>query len=362
MFKTSLHYKAILSIMTDTLNFEFVKNIFAIIGVGVLLLNFFKILFEVIPQIRNLYIKTKISILKKIDFKKFEKEAISFDVENAVNEVIEFIQPELPFGWIPKTKIEWVEKENFAEINDNEIILRLKPLKDHDYNLLNGVFNLFSSTLFSVTRSIIPEDIRVSSAMKLTHRTILENRVFLLNKFEDEFMEPIVKENPSVATYMGKYDIMDNKGFFTGVFLREIDEISMKVRFNEKRSGIGKEINNVIDHITNFISKINKAIADEVDWHRFGEVTNYGYLLVAKPVPWREVKTFVNRAKQEKEIGIDRLYVMGAQKEIKFVKDVINQISKIHGYELVECFSLHKDYRGKSGGYGALFINSKQDE
>jgi hypothetical protein len=89
-------------------------------------------------------------------------------------------------------------------------------------------------------------------------------------------------------------------------------------------------------------------------WYRKGEANSYGFLLVAQPFHF-SINPYLKRAREHYSNGIERLYVMGANQEKRFVKRVIKRIVNETSYNLLELFELHKDYRGESGGIGAMF-------
>lgn len=70
-------------------------------------------------------------------------------------------------------------------------------------------------------------------------------------------------------------------------------------------------------------------------------------------------RQFVNRAKKDLHQGLQRLYVFCGAKQDNFTKSVINEIEKSQiGWRLDNKFKLYRDYRGKNGGIGALFVKN----
>ena len=170
-------------------------------------------------------------------------------------------------------------------------------------------------------------------------------------------MEVIVSGNNEILNYLDEYNIMDSRGFFTAVFLREAEEITKKLRFTPRRAQIEKEINKVIKHIKLFMIGLKKSEVPDKEWLRLDSVTKYGFLLIANPYKTkRGIKQFINRAKSDLDNGVKRLYVFGAERERSFANKVINEIGKnIPQYKLVENFNSSNDYRKKHGGIFALF-------
>lgn len=154
----------------------------------------------------------------------------------------------------------------------------------------------------------------------LSHRTINEKQPYILNKFEKDFIEKSIELEPNIANYIGDFRIIDNRGFFTSTFLREIHKIADKARYSELRSRIEEEFKNILKHIKDFLTA-SPNTPDEL-WSRKGEANSYSFLLVARPFH-ASLRPYIKRSQEHYNNGIERLYVMGANQEKRFVKKVI---------------------------------------
>lgn len=331
------------------------KNIFAFIGVLVVIIGFIEGIIRLTPQLRNLRKDFWKFIAEKWKYKRFEKLAIASDIENAVNEVVFELQSELPVGWITKTAIEWVDKDikDNDIIKEGEMILRIRPLENQDENLLNGIYFFFLKALFPETKEIIPKNALKAAALQISHRTIKDRRSFLTNKFENGLLEAAIKEDSNIIYFIDTFNEIDKQGFFTGTFFREIHEIATRSKFKELRNRFEEELKGVLEHIKDFSQNLHKN--KNLNWSRKGPATSYAFLLVAKPFHFG-INPYINQAKKHLENNVERIYVMGTNQEKGFVKKVISNISKIPNCHLVEIFDLGRDYRGEKGGIGALFV------
>lgn len=336
------------------------QNALMLIGGVAVILSFIKLLFELVPQlsrIRSIFWK---SIARKWKGRRLIKNAIASDIETRVNEVVIDLQNELPVGWIKKASIKWISEIEDADLEEGEMILRLRPLENQDKNLLSGVYVFFTKALFPNTKEVIPSNSRKAAILTIAHRTIAEKKPFLKQEFENSFLETAVQNDPSIATYLGRYKQIDQKGFFTGSFLREIHEIATKARFHELRGRMNQEIDEILTHIEEFIAHVSTHTVLSEGWHRVGPATSYAFLLVAQP-NHQGIQPYIDRAKERSSQNIERLYVMGAKEQEPFARYAISEIAKLPDYNLVEIFNLNKDYRGMQGGVGALFVASQTD-
>lgn len=332
------------------------NDILAFIGAASLVLMLIKLLFEVIPKLGSLRANAYRAISERYKHRGLEKRAIAANIENVVNDSVGFLQKELPVGWISKARIEWVREESLDDLEDDDLILRMKPIEDQDENLMNGIFYYFTKALFRGVKEILPRTPRKAAVLQLSRRTITKHHPYAIEDFERGYLEAAIGVEPDIAFYLGHYNTLDQRGFFTGVYLREITALAEKVRFTAQRSQIADELKEIIDQISTFIEESPKA--PEERWYRKTDISSYGLLLVAMPA-WRgrtrREQTYVNRAKYNISKGINRFYVLGANRERSFVRRVIRAIANQTPYTLVELFELNKDYRGESGGLCAIF-------
>ncbi len=345
------------------ISFNDAKNlgiaILAVIGGFQVILAFLETLCRIIPNLNNQRVRLWRFLAEKWSFKKLEKKAIASDIENTVNEVVLNLRNELPNSWLSKAAIKWVDREiKEDDLSDGEMILRIRPLESQDTNLMNGVYVFFSKALFPETKEIIPLSIRKAAALQISRRTISNSKPFLTERFEKGILECAIKNDPAIVEYIEKYNRIDNKGFFTGSFLREIHEIATRAQFKELRNQMLEEVKGVLFHIEEFVGNIGNLRT--IKWSRNGPATSYSFLLVAKPYH-DGVDVYIKRVREKFSKGVERIYVMGTSQEKRFVEKVISEIAKLPECRLVEIFKLHKDYRGDRNGIGALFVKGGYD-
>lgn len=334
-----------------------------VVAIILLFLRFIKFLSDTIPQLQIVKARIITPAAKKWKFKKLVKEATKSDIQGHANLIIAKLKRELPSGWIQEMEIEWIERENRGDFfNDNQVVIRMRPLEDQDQNFVTAIYYFFKKAFFPKTKRVIPETHREASTLYICRRLIRTQKKHLEPVFEDYILEPAVQKRGGILNCLARYERIDERGFFTGTFLREIHEIATQIRFKELRKRMGNEIAEILKHIEGFIKDFDsdKDIPPG-SWYRFGPVTSYSFLLIANPAKTSGgVNPYINRAKEKLAQGADRLYVFGTNKEKWFAQSVIGHIRRyVPKYKLVEKFDLYQDYRGESGGIGALFIAQK---
>jgi len=339
------------------------RDTLIVIGGITVIFGFIKGLSDIIPHIGRFKSWFWLQTAERLKNGTLIKNAIASDIETHVNEVVADLQKELPVGWIRKASIEWITESKKDDLEEGEIILRVKPFENQDQNFLAGIYAFFSKALFPHTKEIIPANIRKAAVLRISYRTISNKKPYLQESFENSFLETAIREDSTIATYLGRYENLDKKGFFTGSFLREIHEIATKTRFNDLRNRMNQEVDEILTHIEGFISQLGTSpprVIPPGEWYRVGPATSYAFMLVARP-EHGGVGPYVNRARERQGQNIERLYVMGAKQEEPFARYVISEIAKLPNYKLVEVFELNKDYRGNTGGIGALLVICKEE-
>ena len=336
-----------------------------IIAFGILLLFVFSSVADLIPKLGVIKADLLLPIAKRFRFHKLVKAATKADIQNNVNAVVRRLSHELPKDWIRDMAIKWVELEGKDDLfNDDEAVIRMRPLENQDLNFLTATYYFFKKSFFPKTRDVIPQTYRDASVLFTTRRVVDEQKDKLKTLYEDKLLEPAIEKDKKIITVLEKYGEIDDHGFFTGTFLREIHAVASEARFNKLRFQMSKETHDILAHIEEFMGHYKSKLADknfempDKLWSRIGPVTHYGFLLVAHPIKAAfGADAYINRVKEKLVEGVDRLYVFGTAQEREFAIMVINSIcGQVPKYKLVERFLPSKDYRGEIGGVGALFI------
>ena len=112
----------------------------------IIFINYLLKTLPIIDKIKSLVLKP---IAKKIKFKKIVKAAIKYDIRGKINCEVLKLKEELPKNWINQIDLKWVEKESKEEfLNDNDIVIRVRPLEDQKINLANVLYLFLRKSFF----------------------------------------------------------------------------------------------------------------------------------------------------------------------------------------------------------------------
>jgi hypothetical protein len=331
---------------------KIIEIILAVIGGIVVILTAIDYLFSVTPKLAKLKNSIVLLLAERSQFKKLQKVAIKSNIEETVNLTVSDLQDELPYGWINRASIKWVRRDSVDLIEEEELIIRIKPSNNQDSNLINGVYYFFRKCLFPNLKEVVPSNIRMACELYITKRALQKQQPFLTNQFEREIVENEIKKDSTIVTYYGGFERIDQRGYFTSVFLRETCNVIENSRFNELRNEIAIELDQILDHLKRF-NEANSNIPNDL-WSKQGKATSFALILVARPTH-NSTLPYLKRALENREKSVKRIYVAGCNMEYGFYKSVIQSIAKIDGFKIIEEFRMHRDYRGEPGGYCALF-------
>ncbi|HPU94712.1 MAG TPA: hypothetical protein PK398_00885 [Candidatus Gracilibacteria bacterium] len=322
-----------------------------------LLLAIAKFLISTIPAFTLIKGKILLPFARSIKINFLAKQAIDADITGRVNLAANKLQNELPRGWIKPLAIIWMERENKKSFfDDKKIVIRMNAVKDQKKNFILATYYYFATSLFPETSHILPDITRDSIAIRLAERVIdCGNDEESKKIFEDQVLEPAIKKQIKILDYMDKFKNLDKKGFLTGAYVREIDQVAEEVKAKPERKRIIQQTIEILNHIEKFATK-GKNRPNEL-WSNSGPITRYGFLLVADEKKTKGgTQQYVNTASTDLLNGVKRLYIFGKNYQKNFVKKVISHIDKaIPEYKLIEIFDLNKDYSGQKGGIGAIF-------
>lgn len=337
--------------MTHTDSLLLILAILGGLDLSVRALNWISSLF---PRIFSYQLKFLRVVGEIYTISAFRKREIAIHIEETLNQSVFNFQQYLPKGWLKRARINWVRNPQTARISDGEIILRVRPEKNNDLALIRSIWTYFDSALFPDTRDVLPDGLLSGISLAITRAGLGDNHSYLLKTFDDEFLPQIVSERTSILAYFGDCIRLNEYGFLMGPFLREVDHVAAKSRFNSGRDKISEVTRGILDHMLSFQPLANPHKTDD-EWIFQRPFCSYGFLLVSKPPDMRPgIEAYVRRVKQKVQRNVERIYLIGRREEKDFVTDVIESLLSIRELRGIEFFHLFRDYRGDPGGIGAI--------
>ena len=299
---------------------------------------------------------------RKSKFKRLTKLVIKADIRGHVNMAVRHLRTQLPRGWINEIDIEWVERETKDDFfRDDDLVVRVRPYENQSRNFVTVTYYFLRKSFFPQVKKLIPPSQREAAVLQICARISEIRGSDAKEAFIQHVFEPAVDRKNRVINYFHRYQSLDEMGLFTGPLLREVQHIAKELQMKPERVKVNEELNDALKHLEEFSRKykeIGAKIEDDL-WSRAGLASKYALLLVAHPQKAAladGVRVYINRARENFDKGIERLYVLGTREQKDFAQKVISAIQSQTDYRLDEQFELYKDYRGVPGGPAALFV------
>jgi len=262
-------------------------------------------------------------------WKEAEYSSIAYNIQGNINQFRQTVNTETP-DLIPEAKIEWVTKgdeESFFDEYSGQVIIRMRPSKENPKNLAKA-------TLLQVSKGVIPEsriyvDLKMSTSidLSLVKKILLDqNEINSYRYFLNEIMVPEL-EDEQILRYMETMEVIDEKGFFTRLFLRELKDLPI-------RHGLGftnlSDIRNDTKAFLEYSELLSKRKRGELmpSLNYEGSYIKTAIVMIAITIRWKKegLKPYVLRVINNIEIGCKVIYIIAWNETITYAKEVMKYL------------------------------------
>lgn len=288
-----------------------------------------------------------------------ELESIAYKIQGNLNDYGQKINAEYP-NLVPETKLEYIKyesEESFHIDYSGNLILKLHPSKDNTKNLIKATMMQVAKGVIQESRIYVDPKINTSIDLTLSHKILKEQDRNSNLYFRNEVLVPRLSDQ-ELLEYFRCMEILDEKGLFTRLFLRELKQLS--VRHGLQLTNL-PEIRNDTRNFLNYadtIGRKERGVDVKLDYE--GTHIQTGIVMVAKPLIFEiaGVHPYVQRALDKFNSGCEIVYIVGWEPTIRQTESVISYLIMNH----------EKDYIKDSekwyyvGGERRLCVAMKQRE
>ncbi len=339
-----------------------IEKVLAIIGGAVIVLRLLKLLIDLSPKLQAIVSKSYDRLYDVFRIRRFRQLAISENIQTQVNAAVGIIHDELPPNWIRRVSVKWMRSTQPSYIKDNEIVLRMRPDENPDRTFLLTLHTYLDTCIFPDVKAIVPENVQGAVLLSLMKKVVSSKYSAIRELFDSEVFQPAIRSKPHVAGHYGDIESLEEIGFFTSIYLREIEKASVRVQLTHDRDNFENIIKDLASHLKKFrILSPELMPIQESDWRYISNYFSHAIILVAHPLKAKndELDAYYNRVLRGLELGIATVYILGSAAEKTFVQAVITRAMDIKGYKLDRLFKLSNDYRRKKGGLCAIFLKDQ---
>lgn len=264
-----------------------------------------------------------------------EKKYISSDIQAKVNSATSRINDESGNVLPLKLKVRFVRtNEDLKEmfLKDDVAVIKMNTRLKQEENVAKAVHSFVASTLIREARAYIDQHISVATNLHISHSVLLKSRFHAASSwFVENIVQPILDKDPDMKATKGDIEIVDSKGYFTRVFLRELLGLA------DKNPYVANPL--LLRHLKQETGGLLKFLKELAERQKGGEMPSLVYsktnirtsiMLVAKPTtaelgmsPYsRRFQISLEKAK------CDRIYVVSSTPNLDFAQIVVRTIEK----------------------------------
>ena len=210
-------------------------------------------------------------------------------------------------------RIEFIKSANRqALIENNEIVVKLDSHDDQQRNLVYATVAYVSEGLLPYSRQYVDEAIMKSCDLVVASKILRkEIKGKTLEFFFDEFLNPLVSEEPEIGKNIDIMMKMDESGFFARILLRELWDIGRKLYPKSPTLDIKQETEALLKMLERLVEKrkgidINPTIEKKI--------IKMSVVLIARPevVSARGIQPYVNWINKCLDKGIYTIHILAA--------------------------------------------------
>ena len=292
-------------------------------------------------------------------FLKLKIGSIKSDIEIYLNHEIE-ISNEQSFGndilINKKVKLEWipVEEEESIVLEENQVVIRLGYNMDENRNYVEAIMRFLEYGFIPTTKTYLNKNLRKALILELIHKTMLDRGNEAFNYYNQYHLAQEL-DDPTTMDYMEKTKLINRKGFFTPILLKELNELSNRLARTRERqtSQLDTEIDNFIIFLYNIANK-------ESYKQQYRRDPPLDFIETFIKVTVILAKDNISGHKNAIDVGLKKgaknVYIAGAGSNIditkKIYKDFLNDNKKKYsliGYRCVDRVTVSKNGKQNEG-------------
>lgn len=275
-------------------------------------------------------------------------------IENDITSRINLARRNMPFGtdYLPKgIKIKWFEtgRGETADIDENEIVVRLSPAESQEKNIVLITNALVKRTSLAGIRHIVTEPLELSLDLNLVRNLLKEvgDRRVLDWFFRNEY-QPAIDKSGEVKKWNEKVVEIDERGLFTRMLLVELDNYAKQIIGKAPSPEMFGELASLVD----FLFKIaTKGVGQNTPLDCISRNIKLGVILVGETskivhdgvYPYLKAFTYIMRRQ------LTSIYVIVFDKELLGATDPQSyqqfvEQTKMLSKEIEQRFQIEKDF------------------
>ena len=255
-----------------------------------------------------------------------EMRSVALDIQGRIDGFSKSVTSEVPGVMPAGVKIEWVAGELTKEsfFKDGKIILRMNYHTNQDENFVRAAIEYISGGMLLDSRPHVNEQVMKSADLICAKKLIEKERRTALPLYYGEILSPARKSDSELDNYVLIMQQLDEGGYFTRIFLRELQHLGVAMQFSIPEESVKEETKLFVEFLDAKINK--KKLGVNVNPTFVGERIRTSIVYVARRGTTTTNKHlgFVKRIINK---GVDTIYLCASGKyNIELVEQLEKQL------------------------------------
>jgi len=226
-------------------------------------------------------------------------------------------------------KIKWVDKEEKKDtfIKNGRAVVKMYHHNNQAKNFMFTVLDYLSLSLLADAQPYIDEEVNEAIRFTMAEKFfITEGRIRALDIFKKEVILPHNDNETQIYDYYETLRKLDENGFFTRVFLKDLSELG-----ELSPTGIHTSINEETKKYTENIKNLAfRKKGEEIDVDFKKKYIKSAIVFIATAVVYLEkgTKPYVNYIYKLYSKGFKNIHIFAAGNKITIAEDVVKEIEK----------------------------------
>jgi uncharacterized protein YggL (DUF469 family) len=261
-----------------------------------------------------------------------EMRSVALDIQGRIDGFSKSVTTEVPGVMPAGVKIEWVAGELTKEtfFKDGKIILRMNYHSNQDENFVRAAIEYISGGMLSDSRPHVDEQVMKSADLISTKKLIEKERKTALPLYYSEVLSPERKSNDELDRFVVIMQKLDERGYFTQIFLRELQHLGVTMQFSIPEESVKEETKQFVEFLDEKINKKKPGV--NVDPTFFGDKIKTSIVYVAKRAatePQMSIERHLNWIEHCVKKEIETIYLCAKGYNIPLVKEMAERL-KLH--------------------------------
>lgn len=264
---------------------------------------------------------------------KRDKKYVARDIRGRINSASKKINKEAD-GIVTKSiEIVWVDQDNIESfLKAGRVVIMMRHHNNQDKNINNAVIHYVQTGVLNMGKIYLPEKIQMALNLSISKKILSEEteNSTALDYFSLNTLEPSLKGDKELESRFSTLELMEEKGLFTRILLREIRFIGKKLYPRRPTQEILEETKRFFTFLEPFAN--HKSGEDDIlGWQFINNNIRVGVLYVAKKstIDVKGLEPYKKQLERRVGEGCKRIYIFGRRdNNIVAIKALVKSAQK----------------------------------